>query len=56
MPTGHTQADLGLVWRPRSTIELSLWSQNLLDDGHPEMSGAQVPRSFYAQVSLDLEH
>jgi iron complex outermembrane receptor protein len=51
----YTRADLGITWRPSAGIEWSLWGQNLLDAQHSESSGAQVPRSIYAQVSFDLE-
>ena len=50
----YNRADLGLAWRPREGMELSVWGQNLLDAAHPEGSGAQVPRGVYAQVTLDL--
>lgn len=50
----YTRADVGLSWRPRETLEFSLWGQNLLDHDHRESSGARVPRSWYAQVSFDL--
>ena len=50
----YNRADLGLAWRPRDGMELSVWGQNLLDAAHPEGSGAQVPRGVYAQVTLDL--
>lgn len=51
---GYTRADLGLVWKPTSRIEVSLWGQNLTDPSHPEASAAEVPRSIYAQVSVEL--
>jgi outer membrane receptor protein involved in Fe transport len=47
----YTRADLGVTWRPRDGLALSLWGQNLLDAGHPEASDAQVPRTLYAQLS-----
>ena len=30
------RVDLGLTWRPRPGVELSVWGRNLLDDRHPE--------------------
>ncbi len=51
---GYTRVDLGLTWRPSPRVEWSLWGQNLLDRTHPELSGAMVPRTIYAQVSVDL--
>ena len=53
MPS-YTRLDLGLTWRPSASVELALWGQNLLEDGHSEGSGAQVPRGLYAQVTLDV--
>lgn len=47
----YVRADLGVTWRPRAGLALSLWGQNLLDSGHPEASDAQVPRTVYAQLS-----
>ncbi len=52
----YNRADVGLAWRPRDGLELSLWGQNLQDAGHPEASGALVPRSVFARVKLDLGH
>jgi len=50
----YTRTDLGLTWRVREGVDLSLWGQNLFDAGHPEASGALVPRTLYAQVSFQL--
>ena len=52
----YTRADLGLAWRPREGVELSVWGRNLLDAQHPEATGALVPRGVYAQVTFDLGH
>ena len=49
----YTRLDMGLAWRPSSSVEVSLWGQNLLDEGHSEGSGAQVPRGVYAQITID---
>jgi iron complex outermembrane receptor protein len=51
----YTRADLGVTWRPRPGLSLSLWGQNLLDSGHPEASDARVPRTVYAQASWSLD-
>ncbi|HET9482578.1 MAG TPA: TonB-dependent receptor, partial [Xanthomonadales bacterium] len=48
----YTRVDLGLMWRPRQGMELALFGQNLLEGSHAEASGAQVPRSWYAQMTL----
>jgi iron complex outermembrane receptor protein len=50
----YTRADLGLTWRARPGVEVSLWGYNLLHDSHREASGAEVPRGFYAQVAFGL--
>ena len=52
----YTRADLGLAWRPRDGMELSIWGRNLLEAQHPEATGALVPRGVYAQVTFDLGH
>ena len=38
---------------PRANLELALWGQNLLEEGHREASGAEVPRGVYLQLTLD---
>jgi len=50
---GYERVDLGLTYFAGDT-EWTLWGQNLTDPGHPEASGAEVPRSLYAQVTLRL--
>jgi iron complex outermembrane receptor protein len=45
----YTRVDVGVTWRMRPGLRWSLWGQNLLDGGHSEASGAQVPRSAYLQ-------
>ena len=50
----YTRLDLGMTWRPWPRAELAIWGQNLLESGHSEGSGAQVPRGIYAQVTLDV--
>ena len=48
----YTRLDVGLRWHARPDLELALVGQNLLEDMHAEASGAQVPRSWYVQVTL----
>ena len=50
----YTRLDAGLVWQRRPGQRWSLWGQNLLDEGHSEASGAQVPRSVYVQAVFEL--
>jgi iron complex outermembrane receptor protein len=50
----YTRADLGLTWRASRNVALSLWGQNLLDEGHAEASGALVPRTVYAELRIDV--
>jgi iron complex outermembrane receptor protein len=55
---GYFRFDVGLTWRPSPRMELSLWGQNLLDDGHMEFwsvktpNTAEVPRTFFAKFTL----
>ena len=49
----YTRLDLGVTWRLSPAVELSVWGQNLLEEGHSEGSGAQVPRGVYAQITID---
>ncbi len=48
----YTRVDLGLIWRPTRSVELAVFGQNLAGSGHAEASGAEVPRSVYAQLTL----
>lgn len=54
----YVRLDLGVTWRPTEHFELSLWGQNLLDEGHPEYPSlrtpniAEVPRSFFASLKV----
>lgn len=50
----YTRFDLGLTWYSGGSTRVSLRGQNLLDAGHAEASGAQVPRNLHLQVSVDL--
>jgi len=50
----YERLDLGLTWRPRPDLELSLWGQNLSEAEHRESSGAMIPRSLHAQLTWRL--
>lgn len=46
-------ADVGVAWRARRDLNLSVVAQNLLDSHHPEQSGAtttEVQRSIYVKL------
>ena len=55
---GYVRVDVGLTWRPTSSVELSVVGQNLLDDRHPEFGGqfefvsTEVERAIYGQLVL----
>ena len=58
----YTRLDLGLTWRPRPGLEVSLWGQNLIDAHHVEMTDPflqgieiDVPRSAYLRVSWEFD-
>ena len=50
----YTRADLGLTWRPRDGLALSLTGQNLLHAQHREVTGAEIPRSVFAQAAFEF--
>jgi iron complex outermembrane receptor protein len=50
----YERVDLGITWHATPQLDLALWGQNLTDPSHPEASGAEVPRSVYLQVSVNL--
>ena len=50
----YTRVDAGLIWRARDDLELAVFGQNLTERMHEEASGAQVPRSWYAQLTWHL--
>ena len=50
----YTRLDLGLTWRAGPRWRMALWGQNLLESGHSEGSGAQVPRGVYAEITVDV--
>jgi iron complex outermembrane receptor protein len=50
----YTRADLGLTWRPREGLALSLTGQNLLHAQHREVTGAEIPRSVFAQAAFEF--
>ena len=55
----YVRLDLGTTWRPRPSLELAVWGQNLLDEAHLEniptqdFTGRQpqIPRSIYFKIS-----
>lgn len=50
----YTRVDLGLAWRLGASARFELWGQNLLDEAHAEATGALVPRSVQARVTVSL--
>jgi len=50
----NERLDLGLTWRPRPGLELAAWGQNLLDEAHREASTVEIPRSFYAHLTVSF--
>ena len=50
----YERVDVGLTWHASERTEWTLRGQNLTDPAHPEASGAEVPRSVYAQLTLRL--
>ena len=57
-PVGaYVRVDTGVTWRPRDSLELGLWGQNLLDRRHSESTSFnttqinEVPRTFLARAS-----
>jgi iron complex outermembrane receptor protein len=53
---GYVRVDLGMTWRPKKDVELSVGVQNLLDDRHPEFGGqfetvaTEIQRMVYGQL------
>ena len=53
----YLRLDVGLTWRPTSSLELAVWGQNLLDSGHTEFSSYQnsflteIPRGVYGKIT-----
>jgi iron complex outermembrane receptor protein len=53
----YIRVDLGLTWRPKPNLSLSVGVQNLLDDRHPEFgagfysAASEMPRTVYGQLS-----
>lgn len=50
----YERVDLGVTWHQGENLDWTLWGQNLTDPAHPEASGAEVPRSVYAQLTVRL--
>lgn len=53
----YTQLDVGLTWRPTTSLELGVWGRNLLDGHHQEYASLQtsfrteIPRSFLGRIT-----
>ncbi len=53
----YARLDLGLSWRPNPHLELAVWGQNLLDDGHPEFASyktltiVEIPRTLSGRIT-----
>jgi hypothetical protein len=54
----YADLNLGLIWKARPDLELSLWGMNLLHDHHPEfntqfvrLDPAEVERAFFARLT-----
>ena len=54
----YVRVDLGLTWRPRETLDVTLGVQNLFDNQHFEYGGtrttnviAEVPRTYFGQLT-----
>ncbi len=53
----YVRLDLGATWRPTKHLELSIWGQNLLDDGHSEFTSVntsfltEVPRGVFGKIT-----
>jgi iron complex outermembrane recepter protein len=49
--------DLGLAWHPSPSLEVGIWGQNLLDEGHVEFTNftttrrTEIPRSVQLKVT-----
>lgn len=54
---GYLRFDLGLTWRPTTSLELAVWGQNLLESRHSEFFSfhtsavAEVPRAVYGKLT-----
>lgn len=53
----YVRVDVGVTWRPIPSLELGIWGQNLLDQGHVEFTtyrspqSAEVPRSVVGRIT-----
>jgi iron complex outermembrane recepter protein len=53
----YVRMDLGFVWHPTPSLEVGVWGQNLLDEGHVEFTNfsttrrTEVPRSVQLKVT-----
>jgi iron complex outermembrane receptor protein len=55
--TSYIKADLGVTWRPWKSLQIGVYGQNLLDNGHVEYfsnrgyNQAGIPRIIYGKVT-----
>jgi len=53
----YVRLDLGLVWHATASLELGIWGQNLVDDGHLEFPSSktslltEIPRGVVARLA-----
>ncbi|KAA0217350.1 MAG: TonB-dependent receptor [Leptolyngbya sp. PLA3] len=50
----YTRLDIGLTWRPRPNVELSIWGQNLLEPRHVEIIQGVVPLDSPAAIERSV--
>ncbi len=54
----HVRVDAGIVWRPKDSIEIGIWGQNLLDRQHVEIGSqttienSEIPRSIVGKITV----
>ncbi|HCD35154.1 MAG TPA: hypothetical protein DER01_22315 [Phycisphaerales bacterium] len=51
--SSYFRYDLGMTWKPKDNLELSVWGQNLTDDQHPEYGTAvEVETGVYGKITM----
>jgi len=57
----YVRLDIGVTWRPKRSLELSLWGQNLADASHAESNStatqeatSRVSRGVYGRIVVDF--
>jgi iron complex outermembrane receptor protein len=48
----YVRFDVGVTWRPRDHLELSVWGQNLLEESHREASEVEVERAGFVELAV----